>query len=126
MKGRRKLTVSKFEKRHPDVSLHISESGPSVCVAATEVSRGKEVIADRHGPASSRHRLLWELSEAVQAIRRLEVARAQGYRDAQTGEIKPLQTHHVVFRSHGGTHERRNLSGLSAESHRRRHERNHL
>ena len=122
------MTVSKFERKHPDVSLVISEDANAVCVTAKETSgeRCGSVIAERQGPTGNRDRLLWELSEAVQAIRRVEVARAQGYRDAQTGEIKPLQTHHVVFRSHGGTHDRSNLSGVSAESHRRIHERKHL
>ena len=125
MKGKREMTVAKFERRHPDVSLIISETKASVCVTARELPEGTRVsfIAERRGPTSSRNRLLWELSEAVLAIRRLEVSQARGYRDSQTGEIRPLQTHHVVFRSRGGTHERSNLSALSAETHRRRHER---
>jgi len=122
MTGKREFSVRKFERLHPDLVLAISESATD-CVTATEASGPScgSLIAERHGPIGSRNRLLWELSQAVQAIRRREVARAQGYRDAQTGEIRALQTHHVLFRSRGGTHERSNLSGLSAESHGKRH-----
>jgi hypothetical protein len=35
--------------------------------------------------------LLWKLSKAVQAIRHREVARAQGHRDAQTGETNEAE-----------------------------------
>jgi hypothetical protein len=117
------LSVTKFERRHPDVSLTVSESATEIRMTAREGSGPKHgsVIAERRGTAGSRARLLWDLSQAVQAIRRREVAHAQGYRDAQTGEIRQLETHHVLFRSHGGTHERSNLAGLSAESHRIRH-----
>jgi hypothetical protein len=123
MTGKRELTAGKFERRHPDIALAVSETATGTLVTAIEDSgpnRGSPV-ADRSGPLGSRDRLLWELSQAVLAIRRREVAHAQGYRDAQTGEIRQLETHHVLFRSRGGTHERSNLAGLSAESHRIRH-----
>jgi hypothetical protein len=122
--ARRQMTVRKFERRHPDVSLVVLENRTGLCVIAREASgrRCGSVIARRCGPVGSRNRLLWDLSGAVQAIRRREVARAQGYRDAQTGEMKPLQMHHIQFRSHGGTYEQSNLAGVSAETHRKRHE----
>jgi hypothetical protein len=123
MIGRREFSIGKFERLHPDVVLAVSESVNEPCVMARESSgpRCGFLIAERHGPIESRDRLLWELSQALLAIRRREVACAQRYRDAQTGEIRPLQSHHVRFRSRGGTHEGSNLTGLSAESHRKRH-----
>ena len=45
------------------------------------------------------------------------VLREQDYRCARCGERKPLQVHHIVFKSHGGTDDRENLEGRCAACH---------
>ena len=45
----------------------------------------------------------------------------QHYRCAHCGEVKPLQVHHIIFRSHGGGDQRENLEALCAECHHKKH-----
>ena len=113
------MTKSTFERKHPGVSVQVMHwKGIRDC--GVEVRFGNNLLLFN---GREEKRLLDTASQRVLAIQSREVATAQGGRDAQTGEIKPLQGHHIVKRSAGGNHSRDNIVGLSAESHDFQHHR---
>lgn len=113
------MTQSNFRKKHPgfDVQvLHGSEK--HFCAVATDKQHNVFATAC----AKTEKEALDNLSRHVLALLARRVAREQGQRDANTGEVAPLQAHHKVKRSAGGKHARENLAGVSERTHAKQHE----
>lgn len=79
-----------------------------------------EVIASAYHPADPK-KALRDLVETVYRTRCLEVWKRQRYRCADCGLFKGMSTHHIRFRSQGGTHATSNLVGVCVDCHEKRH-----
>jgi 5-methylcytosine-specific restriction endonuclease McrA len=62
-----------------------------------------------------------ELVNTVYRLRGFEMLEEQSGLCARCGRFRPLQRHHRVFRSHGGTHARSNMHMLCEACHHKAH-----
>jgi 5-methylcytosine-specific restriction endonuclease McrA len=112
------VTKSTFERKHPGVSVQVLHwKGLRECNVEVRFDNNLLLFNGR-----DEKRLLDKASQRVLALQARNVASTQGHRDANTGEVKPLQGHHLIKRSAGGTHAQDNLAGVSAETHSHQHE----
>ena len=122
MRSRRRLSVSQFVKRHPDLGILTVESeGSGPCSAEAYLPKSGRIVAKREG--TNLGRVVYELSEACYKLAGLEAMDRQDWKSASTGEVgKPLQRHHVKPRSKGRNDSAANLSAVTAEVHAHQHE----
>ena len=114
---KRELSRNKFFRRNPSLEVTVIRGERGWCGQAW---RGAQLLAQKTG--RTLEAVYWQLSEAVLKLNAREVATAQGWRDARTGQIDPLQTHHIQPRSKGRLDEPRNLEGISQSTHGLEHE----
>lgn len=129
------MTKRQFERKHPGVSVQVLHNGKKVIAAAswaypapielhgdnvfvTAVPAGDVASAIGYDEGN----VLLDLSRRVLALQSRRVMEEQGGRDVNTGQVAPLQSHHLQHRAHGGTHAKENLAGVSAETHSQQHE----
>jgi hypothetical protein len=112
------MTKSTFERKHPTVKLQVLYQGKRVLASASWQFGGFCFLSGTDEKSA-----LDTLSRRVYSLQSREVAEEQGHRDANTGQVAPLQTHHKIKRSAGGDHSKGNLAGVSAETHDFQHHR---
>lgn len=121
MRLRKRLSVRKFLRRHPSLSVDV-KTLPSglIVVYARKGSDGKPYAAANGSDVPS---AVYTLSENCLKLAALEAMDRQGWKDTVTGEVgKPLQAHHIQKRSAGRNDSAENLAAVTAETHSFQHE----
>jgi hypothetical protein len=114
------MTKKQFERKHPGFTVQVLHGpGQKYCARAS----GDGDLWASVSYCNSEKSALNLLSQHVLAIKARFVLCEQGGRDANTGEVKPMQIHHKIKRSAGGNHSRENLAGVSPETHDFQHHR---
>jgi len=113
------MTPDKFARLHPDVSLEVSYRAAVAFRKDKTIVAGVRLKNNRH----SLSRALDSLSYRILTLNARAAAAKAGWRDQNTGEIRPLSAHHLVKRSQGRNDAVENLAALGLASHARQHER---
>jgi hypothetical protein len=118
------MSQKKFERIHPEVEVSIIKNTGKVMSGGKYIG----VAYNRKGWAVSMKNgrtpeaVYYALSDSLLRRSVRVVAAKQGWRDARTGKIAPLQGHHKVKRSKKRLDSEDNLEGLSASTHSKQHE----
>lgn len=122
MKSRRRLSVKRFEKRHPGLLVSCLQGARSGEWVATAIRRDDGTFhAIAH--AKCEECAIYDLSERCLRLATLEACDRQGWASSNTGEVGvPLAGHHVIKRSVRRLDATENLAGVSADVHTAQHE----
>jgi 5-methylcytosine-specific restriction endonuclease McrA len=119
-----------FERRHPGLTVICSVTEEPL---AKTHRRAHYVLTAHRGDVTiavsedtQYEAAIYRLSEKVYKLNSLEQMDAQGWRGQGTGELQPLQAHHVKPRSKGRNDGQENLSGVTQGTHSQFHEKRHL
>lgn|SRR5438552_418983 len=113
-----RMSRSHFSRLHPGMEVEVANWCGKFGFLVSATDGANRFFARGRTEESA----IAKLSANILAYNGRVKAAEQGFSDANTGEIKPLEMHHLQHRAHSGTHEPSNLAGISRQTHKLQHE----